>query len=59
VLVHLTGQPEVIIARLRARAGPDPAPGRVQTIVSGYRQAFALLDGNAPIITADTTGPSP
>ncbi len=59
VLVHLTGQPQAITARLRARGGPDPDPSRVDAIVRAYYQAFALLGGAAPVITADTTVPSP
>jgi hypothetical protein len=44
VLVHLTGRPESIIVRLRARDGSAP-PWSV----------FAALTGTVPTITADTT----
>ena len=55
VLIHLTGHPAAITARLRARDGPAaPAAGRIRVIIDAYHDAFALLDGTAPIITADT-----
>jgi hypothetical protein len=58
VLVHLTGHPEAITARLRSRDGPSAlAAGRIRAIIRAYHDAFALLDGIAPIITADTTAP--
>lgn len=59
VLVHLTGQPQAIIDRLRARGGQDPDPCRVEAIIHTYLQVFALLDGVGPVITADTTAPLP
>jgi thymidylate kinase len=60
VLVHLTGHPDVIIARLRSRDSHSaPAAGRIRAIIDAYRDTFALLDGTAPIITTDTTAPGP
>jgi hypothetical protein len=59
VLVHLTGHPDAIIARLRSRSGSSaPAADRIQAIIGAYHVTFALLDGTAPIVTADTTAPS-
>lgn len=59
VLVHLTGQPGIIAARLRSRDGPAaPAADRIRAITDAYHDAFAMLNGTAPIITADTTAPS-
>jgi len=58
VLVHLTGNPDAITARLRTRDGPTAsAADRIRAIISTYRDTFAILDGTAPIITADTTTP--
>lgn len=55
VLVHLTGRPGIIAARLRTRDGPAaPAAGRIRAIIDAYHETFALLDGTAPIITVDT-----
>jgi thymidylate kinase len=55
VLVHLTGSPETIVARLRARDGSAPPSERICTLIDSYRNVFAELAGIAPIITADTT----
>lgn len=56
VLVHLTGHPDVITARLRTRDGPaTPPAGRIRAIIAAYRDTFAMLDGTGPVITADTT----
>jgi thymidylate kinase len=56
ILVHLTGHPDAIAARLLSRDGPSaPAADRIHAIVGAYRDVFALLDGTAPIITTDTT----
>ena len=60
VLVHLTGHPAAIAARLRSRDGSAaPASGRIRAIIHAYHSVFALLDGTAPVITADTTAPDP
>jgi hypothetical protein len=59
VLVHLTGRPEIIIARLRAREKTIPAEDRIGAIIDAYHRAFALLRGTAPIVTADTTAAEP
>jgi thymidylate kinase len=55
VLVHLTGRPESIVARLRARDGSAPSLERICALTDAYRTVFAALAGTAPIITADTT----
>jgi thymidylate kinase len=55
VLVHLTGRPESIIVRLRARDGSAPPLERICALTDAYRTAFAALTGTVPIITADTT----
>lgn len=55
VLVHLTGHPDTITARLRSRDGPSaPAAERIRAIIDAYHDTFALLGGAAPIITRDT-----
>ena len=55
VLVHLTGFPETIVTRLRARDGSAPPLERICALIDAYRSVFAALAGTAPIITADTT----
>ena len=55
VLVHLTGRPESIVTRLRARDGSAPPLERIYALTDAYRTVFAALTGTAPIITADTT----
>jgi thymidylate kinase len=55
VLVHLTGRPETLAARLRARDGYSPELDRIGTLVRAYRDVFTGLAGAAPIVTADTT----
>lgn len=55
VIVHLTGRPETIVARLRARDGSAPPLKRICALTDAYRTIFAALAGTAPIITADTT----
>jgi len=55
VLVHLTGFPETIVTRLRARDGSAPPVERIYALIEAYRSAFAALAETAPIITADTT----
>ena len=59
VLVHLTGLPETIAARLRVRDGSAPPVERIQALTEAYRDVFAALAGTAPIITADTTATMP
>jgi predicted ATPase len=59
VLVHLTGRPDIIIARLQARDGPAPSVDRVRALIDVYHSTFAVLSGIAPIVTADTTAPKP
>jgi thymidylate kinase len=55
VLVHLTGRPDIIADRLRARDGPVLSADRIRAIIEAYRSAFASLATAAPIITVDTT----
>jgi thymidylate kinase len=55
VLVHLTGRPETLAARLRARDGYCPELDRIGALVRAYRNVFTGLAGAAPIVTADTT----
>jgi hypothetical protein len=53
--VHVTGSPAAIAARLRSRDGAAPPLDRVRAIIDAYHDAFALLEGTAPLITTDTT----
>lgn len=57
VLVHLTGSPDVIAARLRARDGYAPPLERTKKVIESYRKVFDALAGAAPTITSDTTAP--
>lgn len=57
VLVHLTGRPDIIAARLQTRDGPAPSADRIHALISAYRDTFAVLSGLAPIVVADTTAP--
>ena len=59
VLVHLTGFPETIATRLRARDESAPSVERIRALTEAYRDVFAALAGTAPIITADTTATMP
>jgi len=55
VLVHLTGSPEMLAERLRARDGYAPAMERLCALLQAYRDVFAGLTDAAPIVTTDTT----
>ncbi len=57
VLVHLTGCPDVIAARLRARDGYAPPLERIGALIEAYREVFDALSGAALTITCDTTAP--
>ena len=59
VLVHLTGRPDVIAARLRARQEPARSVDRVRALISAYYRTFVALRGIAPIVNVDTTAPEP
>ncbi len=59
VLVHLTGFPETIVTRLRARDGWAPPLERMCALIDAYHSAFGALVDTAPIITADTTTTTP
>lgn len=55
VLVHLTGQPERIIARLRARDGQAPSRAHVASLTAAYTAVFDHLAQYATVLTTDTT----
>ena len=55
ILVHLTGQPDQIAARLLARDGRAPSMPRICALTSAYAEVFTRLAGHAPVITIDTT----
>jgi predicted ATPase len=55
VLVHLTGHPVALAARLRYLDGYAPTVDRLTAVVGAYRDVFGALDGAAPIVTVDTT----
>jgi thymidylate kinase len=55
VLVHLTGQPDRIAARLLARDGHAPPLTRVTALIASYVEVFGELAAHAPVITIDTT----
>ena len=55
ILVHLTGQPGQIAARLLARDGHAPAPPRISALISAYAYVFARMADHAPVITISTT----
>lgn len=58
LLVHLTGRPSTLAARLKARDGYAPAMDRITTLLKTYQDVFTGLDGAAPIVTVDTTATS-
>ncbi|MDB5145939.1 MAG: hypothetical protein JWQ66_4654 [Mucilaginibacter sp.] len=53
VLVHLTGRPEQIRARLEDRDGIAPDLHHIRDLVAGYTAVFARLADYAPILTID------
>ena len=55
ILVHLTGQPDQIAARLLARDGHAPSLPRISALTSAYADVFTRLADHAPVITIDTT----
>jgi thymidylate kinase len=55
VLVHLTGHPDEIAARLRARDGHAPAPEQIRVLLGAYQSVFAALAVTVPVITANIT----
>jgi hypothetical protein len=57
ILVHITGDPDIIAARLLSRDEPSPSLDRVHAILNAYRAIFAHLQGSAQILTVDTTDP--
>lgn len=59
VIVHLTGNSDVLADRLRARDGTNPEVAQIVAMTDAYHAAFALLQGAASVITVDTTIPLP
>ncbi|PZS09144.1 MAG: hypothetical protein DLM64_11170 [Solirubrobacterales bacterium] len=55
ILVHLTGQPDQIAARLLARDGQAPSLPRINALTSAYAEVFTRLANHASVITIDTT----
>jgi ABC-type uncharacterized transport system ATPase component len=55
VLVHLTGQPDQIAARLLARDGHTPPLARISALITAYADIFGKLAAHAPVTTIDTT----
>lgn len=55
VFVHLTAHPKALAWRLRARDGHSPTLDWIRSVMRGYRNVFAALDGAAPIVKIDTT----
>jgi thymidylate kinase len=55
ILVHLTGQPDQIAARLLARDGHTPELRRIAELTTAYTDVFTRLADHAPVITIDTT----
>lgn len=55
ILVHLTGQPDQLAARILARDGHAPALARVRALTDAYRDVFTRLADHAPVMTIDTT----
>ncbi|MBO0801463.1 MAG: hypothetical protein J2P25_00085 [Nocardiopsaceae bacterium] len=59
ILVHLTGDPDVIADRLRARDGHVPPVELIRGIIDGFHSVFGLLERSAPVRTIDTTSGPP
>jgi thymidylate kinase len=57
ILVHLTGQPEQIAARLLARDGHAPPLQHIRALMDAYVDVLTDLAAHAPVITIDTTPP--
>lgn len=55
VFVHLTAHPKALAWRLRTRDGHSPTLDWIRSVMRGYRNVFAALDGAAPIVKIDTT----
>ncbi len=53
VLVHLTGRPEEIVARLQTRDGQSPSLREIRELLEAYANVFAALAGVVPIVAAD------
>lgn len=59
LLVHLTGQPEILASRLAARDGSAASVPRLDAITAAYREVFAWLSAHAAVVTVDTTRAMP
>jgi len=55
ILVHLTGQPDVIAARLQVRDGHAPSVQRIRVLTAAYARVVSSLANQIPVITIDTT----
>jgi thymidylate kinase len=55
VLIHLTGQPERIAARLLTRDGKAPGLEAIRALIDSYTSVFARLAEHALVITVDAT----
>jgi hypothetical protein len=54
-LIHLTGQPEQIAARLSARDGHAPPLQHIRALTAAYVDVLTDLAAHVPVITIDTT----
>jgi thymidylate kinase len=54
LLVHLTGHPDQIAARLLARDGHAPTVSRIRALTAAYADVFSRLAAHVPVITIDT-----
>lgn len=54
-LIHLTGQPERVAARLLTRDGKAPGLEAIRALIESYTNVFAKLAEHAPVITVDAT----
>jgi gluconate kinase len=55
LLVHLTGQPDLIAARLLARDGHAPPVQRLRALTAAYAAVVGSLAGHMSVTTIDTT----
>jgi thymidylate kinase len=55
IMVHLTGRPDRLAARLMARDGSAPSRLRISTLTAAYAEVFTEIADYAPIVTIDTT----
>ncbi len=55
ILVHLTGQPDRITARLQERDGHAPPQAHIHSLIAGYANVFKQLSEHATVLNIDTT----